>query len=192
MDNKALIDSLLSYIKELEKLITGIYDSEVYPVSFFSRTFDLAHKTLNDLHELEGSQVEAFRKQMEEHQALIRSIPRSPVKPHPAAPETIEPVQPAQPVQPSGNTEKHIVSLHEALEKQNLSDLKKAFSLNDRFYFRRELFNGDEAKMNKIISDLNIIHTYENSVAYLHEKLNWNMEDAIVGEFIKLLEKRFL
>ncbi|MDR3140375.1 MAG: hypothetical protein LBU37_01390, partial [Tannerellaceae bacterium] len=70
--------------------------------------------------------------------------------------------------------------------------LKKAFSLNDSFYFRRELFNGDAAKMNKVISDLNGLRSYEESAAYLNEKLNWNMEDTTVGEFMKLLEKRFL
>jgi hypothetical protein len=191
MDNKEKIDSLLTDIKELEKLVTGMQEAEIYPVSFFNRTFGLTHKILTDLHELEGNQLEALRKQMEEHQALISSIPHPAAKPHPAAPEMIEPVSPLSPP-PSGNTEKQLVSLHEALEKHSVPALKKAVSLNDSFYFRRELFNGDAAKMNKVISDLNGLHTYDESVAYLNEKLNWNMEDAIVGEFMKLLEKRFL
>ncbi|MDR0750594.1 MAG: hypothetical protein LBF62_13640 [Tannerellaceae bacterium] len=189
MDNKEKIDCLLTDIKELEALVTGMQEAEVYPVSFFNLTFDLTHKILTDLHELERNQLEALRKQMEEHQALINSTPRPAAKSHPAVPEIIEPVPPF----PSfGSTEKHKVSLHEALGKQNLSDLKKAFSLNDSFYFRRELFNGDAAKMNKVISDLNGLRTYEESVAYLNEMLNWNMEDTIVAEFMKLLEKRFL
>ncbi|MDR1624641.1 MAG: hypothetical protein LBS04_06690 [Tannerellaceae bacterium] len=189
MDNKEKIDCLLTDIKELETLVTGMQKAEVYPVSFFNLTFGLAHKILTDLHELEGNQLEALRKQMEEHQALINLIPRPATKSHPAVPEIIEPVLPF-PL--SGSTEKHMVSLHEAPGKRNLPDLKKAFSLNDCFYFRRELFNGDAAKMNKVISDLNALRTYEESATYLNEKLNWNMEDTIVGEFMKLLEKRFL
>jgi hypothetical protein len=189
MDNKEKIDRLLINIKELETLVTGVQKAEVYPVSFFNLTFGLAHKILTDLHELERNQLEALRKQIEEHQALINSIPCSTAKSHPAVSEIFEPILPSP---PSGSTEKHIVSPHEALGKQNLPDLRKAFSLNDCFYFRRELFNGDAAKMNKIISDLNELRTYEESVAYLNEKLNWNMEDTIVGEFMKPLEKRFL
>lgn len=227
MGNKEKIDYLLSDIKELEKLIVGMRDAEVYPVSFFSQTFDLTHKILNDLHELESDQIETLRKQMEEHQALIHSIPRSTAKPLPIIPEIAKQedteeqvkienihitknIQEESPqeeirkeeaineppavksIQPSGITEKHMVSLHEALEKQNLSDLRKAFSLNDRFYFRKELFNNDEAKMNKVISDLNEIHSYEESITYLNEKFNWDMEDTTVNEFTKLLEKRFL
>lgn len=84
------------------------------------------------------------------------------------------------------------LSFNEILEKKNLSDFRKAFSLNDRFYFRRELFAGDEARMNKAITDLDNLHSYEESVAYLHNELKWNIEDSAVADFIKLLEKRFL
>lgn len=88
-------------------------------------------------------------------------------------------------------TEKTVVSLNDILEKQNLSDFRKAFSLNDRFRFRRELFAGDEERMNRAINDLNELHSYEESVSYLHNELNWNIEDIAVADFIKLLEKRF-
>ena len=81
------------------------------------------------------------------------------------------------------------ISLNDILEKKNLSDFRKAFSLNDRFRFRRELFGGNEEKMNKAISDLNDLSSYEESVTYLNKVLNWNIEDASVADFIKLLEK---
>lgn len=87
--------------------------------------------------------------------------------------------------------DKSSISLNDILEKKNLSDFRKAFSLNDRFRFRRELFGGNEEKMNKAISDLNDLCSYEESVTYLNKVLNWNIEDASVADFIKLLEKRF-
>ena len=89
-------------------------------------------------------------------------------------------------------SEKQSVFLSDILEKKNLSDFRKAFSLNDRFRFRRELFGGNEEKMNKAITDLNDIHSYEESVTYLNNELKWNIEDEAVADFIKLLEKRFL
>ena len=46
-------------------------------------------------------------------------------------------------------------SLNDLLERKNLSDFRKAFSLNDRFRFRRELFGGSEELMNQVIADLN-------------------------------------
>ena len=269
MANKEKIDYLLLDIRELERLVAGMRNAEVYPVSFFGQTFDLTHKILKDLHTLETVQIETLRKQMEEHQALIQSIPPSvavpeqtvqespimvpvpippPTKPTVQEPEvkqteTVEivtevpqkempakeplitkttPVMslavetkqeiPAEkkftgkpessPVEKPESrvevpvkgisTERSGLFLNDLLEKKNLSDFRKAFSLNDRFRFRRELFGGDEARMNKTINDLNALHSYEDSVAYLNNELKWNIEDEAVADFIKLLEKRFL
>lgn len=230
MANKEKIDYLLLDLKELETLIAGMRDAEVYPVSFFSQTFNLTHKVLNDLHSLETAQIEMLREQMEAHQALIQSLPNPAAAPMPVVPEVQEEpvaetvivrepevkVEVKEPVReiiiekpeiitPSAKpekqaeaphkpitTEKQGVFLSDLLEKKNLSDFRKAFSLNDRFRFRRELFGGDEEKMNKAITDLNDIHSYEESVAYLNNELKWNIEDEAVADFIKLLEKRFL
>lgn len=259
MANKEKIDYLLLDIRELEKQVAGIRDAEFYPLSFFSQTFELSHKILNDLHLLEAAQIEALRKQMEAHEKLIQSVsiqqvnewppvsetsnqpeisieatpalqkdirttdschslPLEPEKEkperfpeellavsHSSNPETTPPGMaekkttedlpatetiPPQPSRPLF-TEKTGISLNEVLEKQNLSDFRKAFSLNDRFRFRRELFGGDEARMNRAINDLNELHSYEESVTYLHNELKWNIEDAAVADFVKLLEKRF-
>ncbi len=210
MANKEKIDYLLLDIRELETLVAGMRDAEVYPVSFFGQTFDLTHKILKDLHALETAQIEMLRKQMEEHQALIQSIPPSvatPVQtvqeasiaapaPIPAGPEPIPVEEPETPaVEASGKVipaERPGLFLNDLLEKKNFSDFRKAFSLNDRFRFRRELFGGDEARMNKVINDLNDLHSYEDSVTYLNNELKWNIEDEAVADFIKLLEKRFL
>ena len=230
MANKEKIDYLLLDIRELETLVAGVRDAEVYPVSFFGQTFDLTHKILKDLHSLEAAQIEMLRKQMEEHQALIQSIPPSVAAPVQTAQEP--PVIASAPIQAEAEpvveepevkqivTEEVIVEVHreetpveepvvvqpepvmpperpglflnDLLEKKNLSDFRKAFSLNDRFRFRRELFGGDEARMNKAINDLNDLHSYEDSVTYLNNELQWNIEDEAVADFIKLLEKRFL
>ncbi len=230
MANKEKIDYLLLDIRELERLVAGMRDAEVYPVSFFGQTFDLTHKILKDLHSLEAAQIEMLRKQMEEHQALIQSIPPSVATPVQTAQEP--PVIASAPIQAEAETVveepevKQIVTeevikevpheetpveepvavqpepvmpperpglfLNDLLEKKNLSDFRKAFSLNDRFRFRRELFGGDDARMNKAINDLNDLHSYEDSVTYLNNELKWNIEDEAVADFIKLLEKRFL
>lgn len=270
MANKEKMDYLLLDIRELEKLIAAMRDAEIYPVSFFSQSFELTRKILHDLHALEAAQIEMLRKQMEEHLAVLNELPlREITKPVVEKPQYVTteefvveekpaeveefvveekplavevPVVATPVITPveilseisteaesfvaesviEGIAEKPAVfvkevilsepvvvtpvhhqvslsetiatsniSLNEILEKKNLSDFKKAFSLNDRFYFRRELFAGDEARMNRVISTLNDIHSYEESVAYLDRELKWNIEDSAVSAFIKLLEKRF-
>ena len=95
--------------------------------------------------------------------------------------------QPAHTVPSKSN-----ISLHDILEKKNLSDFRKAFSLNDRFRFKRELFKGDENLMNQVIFTLNEIHTLQDSLEYVKTQLRWDMNDETVQDFIKLLDKRFI
>lgn len=234
MANKEKIDYLLLDIQRLETLIAGMRDAEIYPAAFFGQSFDLTHKILKDLHALESTQLEILRKQLEEHQALLQSIPPSIAAPMPepllpvAEPEPVKEIMlkvptqeiptqepkvmpietiqvPEKKQQPeiieqpktesvtsTASTERSGLFLNDLLEKRQLSDFRKALSLNDRFRFRRELFGGDEERMNKAMNDLNNLHSYEDSISYLNNELKWNIEDEAVTDFIKLLEKRFL
>lgn len=195
MTNKEKIDGLVADISELEGLVAGMRDMEICPLSFFSQTFDLAYKIIRDLHVLEGLQINVFQKQMEEYQQIIEATlllqETSVIETSKSGTKGIipEPLTAEPPIEPS--TGKLPVSLNDVLEKKNLTDFRKAFSLNDRFYFRRELFGGDEAKMNKVIADLNDIQSYEESLQYLHNKQNWDTKSAPVADFFALLEKRF-
>lgn len=284
MSDKERIDYLLLDIRELEKLIAGMRNAEIYPASFFSQSFELTHKIMQDLHTLEFTQIQHLQKQMAEHQAILNEIPHyiapksqtavyqqsvqakqaeegiiqvkheiiqekgtvdfaiektdetpkaevievaevveeiivpletKPVQPEQSVTETTKPLEPES--IPGNVTELQItneavtgqhavasatttvsdkiasqsISLNEILEKKNFSDFRKAFSLNDRFYFRRELFAGNETRMNQVIAELNEIHSYEDSVTYLDKTLKWNIEDKAVSDFVKLLEKRF-
>jgi hypothetical protein len=83
-------------------------------------------------------------------------------------------------------------SVNDVMEKRKLSDLRKAFSLNDRFRYRRELFGGNEEIMNKVITTLNNKTSYKDSMLFLEEKLHWDFTDPTVKDFIKVLEIRFL
>lgn len=82
--------------------------------------------------------------------------------------------------------------LHDVLGKQNLADFRKAFSLNDRFRFRRELFHGDETLMNQVIMDLNQTVSLQEAMDYIKKHLSWDFKEEAVADFMKLLEKRYV
>lgn len=211
MANKEKIDYMLIDIRELENEIAGMRDAEVYPATFFERTFTLTHKILNDLHTLESNQVAVLRKQMENHQAILDFIQQEKPVVKDLPEETVDfieqqpskqEIQVEQPVEQTlveQSPKEHASTVssdaavfNDLLAKQSLSDFRKALNLNDRFRFRRELFAGDEQKMNQVLSDLNDLHSYEDSIKYLNERLKWNVDDPSVADFLKLLEKRYL
>jgi hypothetical protein len=83
-------------------------------------------------------------------------------------------------------------SVHDVLEKNILSDLRRAISLNDHFRYRHELFRDNEEVMNKVISILNSKGSYKESMQFLEEKFHWDFTNPVVKDFIKVLELRFL
>lgn len=82
-------------------------------------------------------------------------------------------------------------SLKEILERKNFTDLRKSFSLNDRFLFRKELFGGNDELMSRIIDDLNQQSSLQEALDYLRSKMNWDFKDRTVTEFMGHLERRF-
>lgn len=83
-------------------------------------------------------------------------------------------------------------SLHDVLEKQNLADFRKAFSVNDHFRFRRELFQGNEALMSQVVMDLNRTTSLQEALDYIGRHFSWDFKEEAVADFMKLLEKRFV
>lgn len=84
------------------------------------------------------------------------------------------------------------LSLNDAIEKNKLSDLRKAFNLNDHFRYQRELFGSREDIMSKAITELNKHRSLKESLTYLKDTLHWELSDPTVIDFIKKLEIRFL
>jgi len=115
----------------------------------------------------------------------------------PAPQPEVEPETPQQP-QPQPQQQSYAgdniahPSFNDLLEKKKLSDLRRAFSLNDVFRYRRELFGGKEELMNSVIGVLNKKQSLKESIAFIEEKLHWDLESPAVKDFIKVLEKRYL
>ena len=95
--------------------------------------------------------------------------------------EIIEEEEPATPV-----------TLEEALQRQQAKELRKAFSLNDRFRFRRELFGNSDIRMNETLSLIDAMQSYEEAEDYILNDLNWDVENPAVAEFMKIVQKHIL
>lgn len=70
-------------------------------------------------------------------------------------------------------------------------DVKRGLSLNDRFYFQRELFDNDREAMNAMMIRLNAFDNYGDTERYLREKTPWDFKDERVKSFLELLKKGF-
>ncbi len=85
-----------------------------------------------------------------------------------------------------------LVEIH---EKQPIEDIKKSITLNQRFMFEKELFNGDKDEFNMVIDYLNNCESRAEAMDFIHEnyvnKKGWDLEKTEVAELFRLIEKRF-
>ena len=172
-------------------------------------------KQMDDLEQL-ANLTQKYHVLTNEMKLDFLSAKEEPEKVHPEPAAQVEPKEaaPEPEIQPANEPDTHVTepepdkqpaeeekesgaakpnrSLQDVLEKQSLSDFKKAFSLNDRFRFRRDLFHGDEELMNQVIADLNQTVSLQEALAYINTHLAWNLKDESAADFVKLLEKRYL
>ena len=87
-------------------------------------------------------------------------------------PEPIPEPEPAQPTRTAVNTR-----------------LLKAFTLNDKFRFRRELFNGDDEDFADTLSLLAHMPSYAEAADYLTNDLLWDTRNPNVEDFLAILKE---
>lgn len=74
---------------------------------------------------------------------------------------------------------------------------KISIGLNDRIAFEKNLFNGSSDDLNRVISQLNTIESYEEAKDFIDDLVkpefnNWTGKDDYESRFMELVEKRFL
>lgn len=85
--------------------------------------------------------------------------------------------------------------LSERLVPETVTDLRRAFGINDRFLFINELFGGDALVFDDVVQRLNGMKGLPEAVAWLDRELGpslgWNAEDPLVRQLHQLLSRRF-
>lgn len=70
--------------------------------------------------------------------------------------------------------------------EQNVK-LLKAFTLNDRFRFRRELFEGNDSDFSDTLTILSGMDSYAEAADYLYNDMMWDANNASVADFMAIL-----
>lgn len=107
--------------------------------------------------------------------------PAAPVT-KPAAPVT-KPVAAPQPApQPAARP---------SMYGPQVSDIRQAISLGDRFLFQRELFGQSGEKLQKTLDTINQMGSFDEALGYLDQNFNWDKEATAYNLFITALHRRF-
>ena len=77
------------------------------------------------------------------------------------------------------------------LQRSLSKDIRKAFSVNDRFRFQRELFAGSAGAMNTAIEHIEMMNSYGNAELYFFSQLHWDRENEVVKDFMTIVRNHF-
>lgn len=163
MHSKNQIDLMLDTLKNVQEALIQIKKSKNIPSGFYENTEKEIVEFLKSLYLLKET---ADNPEIKE-KLLVQK-------------DTIK----------EDENQKTIATVNPALDT-TFQDIQKYFSLNDKFYFLREIFENNPKKMNDTIGMLNTLSTYEESISYLENKLKWDMENQVSIKFMDFLERRF-
>lgn len=87
--------------------------------------------------------------------------------------------------------EEPVMRLDEKLARDYSKNLRKAFSLNDKFRFRRELFSNSDTEMADTLNLVEAMSSYSEAEEYFYSDLQWEPEMPEVVDFMAIIKKHF-
>lgn len=81
--------------------------------------------------------------------------------------------------------------LSHMVDREPNPNVLKAFSLNDKFLYTRELFHGDDRDYSDTLTLISEMDSYEEAEEYLVHDLMWDPENTNVKSFLAVLAKAF-
>ena len=118
-------------------------------------------------------------------QATEPAAPAAPATPQPPVfrkpiDTSDEPIEPAAPLR-----------VEQKLQRDLSKDIRKAFSVNDRFRFQRELFAGSASAMNTALEHIEVMTSYGNAELYFYSQLHWDRDNENVKDFMEIVRNHF-
>ena len=83
------------------------------------------------------------------------------------------------------------ITLDEKLARERAQDIFKAFTLNDKFRFRRELFRDSQEEFDDALNIISQMSTIEEAEEYIYNDLCWDPENEDVKAFMDIVTKHF-
>lgn len=91
----------------------------------------------------------------------------------------------------STNKSDEPLRVDELLSRREAQDLRRAFTLNDKFRYRRELFNSNDMLFAETLNTLSEMQTLDEALDYLYNTLGWNPDDDNVKDFVLTVTNHF-
>lgn len=86
----------------------------------------------------------------------------------------------------------HDLRVDEKLHRDISKDMHKAMSINDRFRFKRELFGNSDEALERALTLVNDMDSFEQAQEHFIYHLGWDQDNEDVADFMGLVRRHFL
>lgn len=148
---------------------------------------------LHEAHTVEVKDQEAVEPEVEpELDAAVEAIEHGPQEAVYETEAFVAPEPAPQPVQaPEPAAEAPRMKVDEMIQRRESADLRRAFTLNDKYRFRRELFRNDEQLFADTIDRINRMQTYGQAEALLVGQMGLDDSNDTVLDFLTVVQRHF-
>jgi len=181
------MEELIKYFEQLEARIATL-EAEVA---------ELKNRPLPDPQVIEKEvikevPVEVVREVVVEKPVVVAAPIVEEPAPAPAVEEPEAPVveEPAPVAEPEPAPVKETASPKAAVYGKAVEDIRQAISLGDRFLYQRELFGQNAELMQKALTELNALRSFDEAMNYIRQ-FGWDTESSTYQQFIVTLHRRF-
>ncbi len=192
MINEYLMEEVIKYFESLESRIAA---QEALREGLEERISALEA----ELASLEAEMDELKSRPAPEPQVVEKIVEKIVEKPvevvAPEKPEIPEsPEEPEKPVEPepvAAPAKEETATPKAAVYGKAVSDIRQAISLGDRFLYQRELFGQNAELMQRTLTEINELGSFDEAMSYIGSHFQWDTESNSYQQFIVSLHRRF-
>ena len=170
------MEELVKYFEALEARIAALEEAQQTNEAVIA-SLEAEVEELKNRPEPEPQIVEKVVEKVVEKPVVVAAPEPEPVVEEPGVEEPELPIE--EPASPKA-----------AVYGKAVDDIRQAISLGDRFLYQRELFGQNAELMQRTLTELNELGSYDEAVAYI-SRFNWDTESSTYQQFLITLHRRF-
>lgn len=195
-----MIRNLISLSIEIEGLLRVLEENPS------AEAKDLLEEKFEQFSQIFYSEIPAInipvQKQDTETAKAVETVETAPIAESAETIETVEPVEsvePAETAEDSNASDESIdfseptdtIKVDEMLSRREARDLTRAFTLNDKFRFTRELFGGNKSEFAGTLNMIMAMHSFDEANDYLVNDLGIDPESEAGADFMAIITNHF-
>ena len=103
-----------------------------------------------------------------------------------------DPVKESEPAkEPELPIAEEVASPNAVIYGKAVDDIRQAISLGDRFLYQRELFGQNAELMQRTLTELNALSSFDEALEYINAHFTWDTESSTYQQFLVTLHRRF-